>query len=208
MEGWIKIHRRLTEWEWYTDINTFKLFMHFLLKANHKENTHRGQLVKRGQLVTGRFKLSSETGLSERQVRTALDKLLATNEVTNETTNKNSLITIINYDLYQNSELERPATRPTNDQPDVHKQEVKNEKKKELKAFTPPSISEVKEYFKEKGYTEQSAIKAFDYYDVADWKDSKGNKVKNWKQKMQGVWFKEENKTKKTSSNNSILFMS
>ena len=117
-------------------------------------------------------------GLSERQVRTALDKLLATNEVTNEATNKNSLITIINYDLYQNSELERPATRPTNDQPLDHKQEVKNEKKKELKAFTPPLISEVKEYFKEKGYTEQSAIKAFDYYDVADWKDSKGNKVK------------------------------
>ena len=86
--------------------------------------------------------------------------------------------------------------------------EGKVEGKREVKVFTPPSISEVKEYFKEKGYSEQSAIKAFDYYDVADWKDSKGNKVKNWKQKMQGVWFKEENKTKKTSSKNSHLFMS
>jgi hypothetical protein len=139
MEGWIKIHRRLTEWEWYTDINTFKLFMHLVLKANHKNNTHRGQLVKRGQLITGRYKLSSETGLSERQVRTALDKLLATNEVTSETTNKNSLITIINYDLYQNSETDRPAERPakspTNDQPLDHKQEVKNEKKKEIEVW-------------------------------------------------------------------------
>ena len=36
--------------------------------------------------------------------------------------------------------------------------------------------------------------KAFDYYDCADWHDSKGNKVKNWKQKMQAVWFKDENK--------------
>ena len=137
MSGWIKIHRRLTEWEWYTDVNTFKLFMHLLLKANHKDNSHRGQLVKRGQLITGRYKLSGETGLSERQVRTALDKLLATNEVTSKTTNKNSLITILNYDLYQNSESERPTERPakspTNDQPPVHKQEVKNEKKKEDK---------------------------------------------------------------------------
>jgi len=135
MSGWIKIHRRLTEWEWYTDVNTCKLFLHLLLKANHKDNTHRGQSVKRGQLITGRFKLSSETGLSERQIRTALDKLLATNEVTSQTTNKNSLITILNYDLYQNSEserpAERPATSPTNDQPLDHKQEDNNEKKKE-----------------------------------------------------------------------------
>ena len=81
-------------------------------------------------------------------------------------------------------------------------------KEKKDKRFTPPLISEVKEYFKEKGYTEQSAIKAFEYYDVADWKDSKGNKVKSWKQKMQGVWFKDENKSKKVSSNNAHLFTS
>jgi hypothetical protein len=38
------------------------------------------------------------------------------------------------------------------------------------------------------------AKRAFDYYDVANWKDSKNNQVKNWKQKMRGVWFKDENK--------------
>jgi hypothetical protein len=65
------------------------------------------------------------------------------------------------------------------------------------KKFTPPLLSEVTAYFIENGYTEQSAVKAFHYYDTAAWKDSKGNKVKNWKQKMQGVWFKEENKLQK-----------
>ena len=87
---------------------------------------------------------------------------------------------------------------------------IREEKKREdkRKVFTPPSLLDVKEYFKEKGYTEQSAVKAFDYYEAGKWKDSKGNKVKNWKQKMQGVWFKDENKIVESKSNNAYLFMS
>lgn len=69
--------------------------------------------------------------------------------------------------------------------------------KKEKKRFTPPTIQEVILYFSENGYSEKSAIKAFNYYDVAEWIDSKGNKIKNWKQKMQGVWFKTENEERK-----------
>ena len=57
-----------------------------------------------------------------------------------------------------------------------------------------PNLENVKSYFKENGYDEHIATKAFNYYEVAKWKDSKGKVVKNWKQKMQGVWFKEENK--------------
>lgn len=60
--------------------------------------------------------------------------------------------------------------------------------------FTPPTLLEVINYFKEKGYSETAAKKAFDYYDSSNWIDGKGSKVKNWKQKMIGVWFKEENK--------------
>ena len=52
-------------------------------------------------------------------------------------------------------------------------------------------------YFKDNGYTKESAIKAFHYYEENNWKDSRNNQVKNWKQKMQGVWFKDENKAAK-----------
>lgn len=69
-------------------------------------------------------------------------------------------------------------------------------KKPRTNRFVPPTISDVKLYFLENGYTIQSGEKAFNYYNVADWKDSKGNQVKNWKQKMQAVWFKEENEIK------------
>ena len=68
------------------------------------------------------------------------------------------------------------------------------EEKPKAKKFAPPTQSEVISYFLEKGYTQEAACKAFDYYDVADWTDSNGKKIKNWKQKMIAVWFKEENK--------------
>jgi hypothetical protein len=67
---------------------------------------------------------------------------------------------------------------------------------KKRSVFKKPNIEDVKQYFIENNYSEDAAIKAFKYYDTADWHDSKGNKVKNWKQKMQSVWFKEENKKK------------
>ena len=73
--------------------------------------------------------------------------------------------------------------------------------KKNTKVFIAPTPEDVIKYFKANGYDENLASRAFKYYDTANWKDSKGKQVKNWKQKMQGVWFKEENKTKQTSLN-------
>jgi hypothetical protein len=59
-----------------------------------------------------------------------------------------------------------------------------------------PTIEEVIDYFRFNGYTRSSAEKAFNYYNENNWKDSQGRKVISWKQKMQGVWFKDENKDK------------
>jgi hypothetical protein len=73
---------------------------------------------------------------------------------------------------------------------------IKESKVKEKKLIYTPTIDEVELYFKENGYTRDSAVKAFHYYQENNWKDSRNNQVKNWKQKMQGVWFKEENKIK------------
>lgn len=70
---------------------------------------------------------------------------------------------------------------------------IKESKVKENKVIYTPTVDEVELYFAEKGYTKECAIKAFNYYDENNWKDSRNNQVKNWKQKMQGVWFKDEN---------------
>ncbi len=77
------------------------------------------------------------------------------------------------------------------------KKEERREKSKERrdkKDFVPPDLDSVIGYFKEKGYTKEHGTKAFDFYDVNDWEDSKGNKVRNWKQKMISVWMKDEGK--------------
>lgn len=70
----------------------------------------------------------------------------------------------------------------------------KPKKSREIKTFIPPTIYEAETYFTENGYKKESAKKFIEYYSVADWKDSKGNQVRNWKQKAQAVWFKDEHK--------------
>lgn len=68
----------------------------------------------------------------------------------------------------------------------------KDSRKKKSTTFIAPTVDDVITYFKEKWYREDIAKKAFDYYDVAWWKDSNGKQIKNWKQKMISVWFKLE----------------
>ena len=89
MDGnYIKLSRGLLEWEWYTDINTTRLFIHMLLKANWKDGNFKGTTIPRGSFVTSIRKLSDETGLSDREIRTAISHLKTTGEVTSKTTSK------------------------------------------------------------------------------------------------------------------------
>jgi len=75
----------------------------------------------------------------------------------------------------------------------VDDNEIINEKKVLLeKKFVPPKIEDVIFYFKSKGYSEIGAKAAFEYYEIGNWYDSQGKKVKNWKQKMLANWFKPE----------------
>jgi hypothetical protein len=124
VEGWIKLHRKFVNWEWFTDSKTSHLFLYLLLSANHEDKNWRGQNIKRGQLITGRKSLSEKTGLSEQVVRTSLNKLKSTNEITIKTTNKNSVITVLNYDLYQNKTTinQQSNQQITNKQPTTNQQ--------------------------------------------------------------------------------------
>ena len=81
MGGHIKIDRKILDWEWYSDINTCRLFIHLLLKANWKDGRFQGTEVPRGSLVTSYNSLAKDTGLSVKNVRTALNHLETTGEV-------------------------------------------------------------------------------------------------------------------------------
>lgn len=132
--SWVKLYRKLEEWRWLDEPNTFCLFIHLLLMANHKDTKWRGQEIKKGQLLTGRKQLSERTGLSERTIRTCLTRLKSTSEITIKSTNKFSIISICNWDNYQSKTTSRitsypPNKRPANDQQPTTSKNVKNVKK-------------------------------------------------------------------------------
>jgi len=128
MSGWIKIHRKVLEWEWYDDANTFRLFVHLLLKANHKTKNYRGVRLTCGSIMTGRDLLASETGLSVQQVRTCLERLKSTNEITINSTKQGTIIQVVNYEKYQVSTNDSTAEQPTSNQ-----QVTINKKEKNIK---------------------------------------------------------------------------
>lgn len=109
---YVKLFRKLLNWEWYTDVNTKVLFLHCLLKANWKDGSWHGYKYKRGQFITSLPSLSRETGLTIRQVRTALNHLKATGEVTDWHDNKIRIITVVSFDKFQSRDRQngRQAT--------------------------------------------------------------------------------------------------
>lgn len=114
--GWIQLHRKFMEWEWYDDINTKVLFLHCLLKANHTDKNWRGIPIPRGSFLSSFGKLSDETGLSLQNVRTSINHLESTGELTRESTKHLTKLTVCKYDTYQSNEMtdNRQANIPTN----------------------------------------------------------------------------------------------
>lgn len=132
----------MEDWWWYTDTPTKSLFLHLLLKANIKDTNFRWTPIKKWSLITGRLKLSKETWLSEQQIRTSLDKLKSTNEITIKSTNSFSFITIQNWDSYQ----DQATNKSTNEQPTDNQRittggKGNKERKKEIDTNTLESFS-------------------------------------------------------------------
>lgn len=175
MSGWIKIHRQILDWEWYSDNNAFRVFMHLILKANHKEKRYKGIELKSGSVITSRDILAFETGLSVQQIRTALDKLKSTNEITIETSSKGTIIQVVKYEKYQLSTNETTNEQPTNNQQVTTN---KNDKK-ERSIFKAPSLEELNAFCLENNL-ELNASDFLNYYDSNGWMVGK-NKMKDWK---------------------------
>ena len=110
MGGYIKLHRQIMEWEWYKDINTFKVFMHLLLIVNIKDIKYMGQIINRGSKVIKESVLGEELGLTYQEVRTALSKLIRSGAVERKSTNKFTVINIVNYEVYQGNSEEVQRT--------------------------------------------------------------------------------------------------
>lgn len=112
LNGFVKIHRKLLQWGWYQDNVVKGVFIHILLTANFKDTLWMGRVIKRGQVVVGMQNLAAELGFTRQQVRTALNKLKSTGEITTEATNKFTLVTVVNWEDYQCLDNEATNKQP------------------------------------------------------------------------------------------------
>lgn len=165
-DGWIKLHRDMLKWGWYSDPNTKAVFLDLLLNAQYEAGEYLGYKLKAGDVIFGRKAAAKRLGLSERNVRTAIKHLKSTSEVTIKVTNKFSIISIVKWNDYQQrdhqSDQQVTSKRPASD----HIQEVKKERRKEVvgNATRLPSDFVVPDDWiefavREEGYSEEAARK-------------------------------------------------
>lgn len=140
LNGFIKVHRKIIQWGWYQDHVVKDLFLHLLLTASFKESEWMGRTIQKGQVITSNKHLAEELGFSVQQIRTALNKLKSTGEITTQSTNRFTIITIVNWGKYQVFEWdetsETTSTPTINQQTDnkqatnkqQHRKKDKNEK--------------------------------------------------------------------------------
>lgn len=125
-QGWIKLHRRLTQKAFYRRPYYLALWVHMLLSANHdeKEFIWNGSVikVKKGQFITGRKQLSEQSGISESSVEDILRFLEKEQQIRQQKTNKYRLITILKWNEYQKSD-NKPTT--SRQQADTNKNDKK-----------------------------------------------------------------------------------
>lgn len=188
---YIKLSRKILEWEWWDDINTCRLFIYCLLKANWKDGRFKGMIIPKGSFVSSIPKMSDETSLTIREIRTAISHLKSTGEVTCKSYAKYTVFTVKNYCEYQTSDMQndRQSTgnRQTNDMLTTtieEYKEIKNIKKEDPKGskkkfFEPPSVDDVRAYCQERKNSVDPQ-KFVDFYSSKGWMIGK-NKMRDWK---------------------------
>ena len=172
---YIKLFRKMLTWEWYGNTNTFRVFMHILLKAQHNPSRFEGHELGAGESVFGRKKWAKELGLSEQEVRTAIKHLKATGEITTKATKKK-----------------------TNEQPTSNQRATTSKESKKVRNTTTPTIEEVRKYVADNNLL-IDADYFWKYYETAEWKDAKGKPVKNWKLKALNWNRRESNEDRRSN---------
>ena len=208
--GYIALHRKILEWEWFSDAVTFRTFVYLLLSANFEPGNYKGREIQRGQLVTSLPKISAELQQTIQQTRTALKHLKLTGEITDEGTPQYRVITIVKYDQYQ--QPNRPSNRQLTDNQQTDQQTIQHQynninnnnknnntiplsRNREKKTFTPPSADEIIDYCENEvlyiGFDAQHFI---DYYESNGWMVGK-HKMKDWKATVRN-WIRRDEQKK------------
>lgn len=178
-KGFMRFSReRVSEFEWLSNPTICYFFFRLLFKANYKDGRWQGVEVKRGQLLTGRKSLSEEFNLTERQVRTCLEKLTSTGYIDQQTTNKYTIITICNYDSWQSFEdvndQQTTSKRPANDH------NIINNEREEIKKDNVDSIPSTEQKKKKEKVKKEKDEKFEEVWLAYNKKGSKKDSLEQW----------------------------
>lgn len=217
LNGFVKLHRKMIEWGWYSDCVVKDTFLHILMVANWKDGEYLGHKLKAGDAIIGRKKLAQELGFTEQQIRTALKKLESTGEIKLKSTNRFTIVSVENWGFYQGDDEDtnqqitnkQPTDNQqiTNKQPHLKKDKKDKKEKKDnnikgnsdelqKKRFIPPTVDEVHDYCCERGNTvDPEAFVAF--YESKNWMVGK-NKMTSWKSAV--ITWEKNKKNSKTNA--------
>lgn len=145
MEGWVKLYRKIKESSFYHDSNLVHLWLHIMLSANKFEQNYlwHGEeiVIQPGQFITGRKKLSAETGIQESKIQRALKMFEKMKMIEQQTNSKSRMITVINWNMHQENEQQMNNKRTTTEQQvNTNKKEKKEKKGKNKNKTNPPDI--------------------------------------------------------------------
>ncbi len=152
--GWVKLHRRILDNPIHLKGEWFSIWIHLLLLASHDDHSFiwngQSQVIKSGQLLTGRKELAKQCGVSESMVERVLKYLEIEHQIEQQKTTKYRVITILNWDKYQTKDTKSDNKRTTDEQQaDTYKNDNKVKKVKEyisiLEGQTP--AEEAREFF-------------------------------------------------------------
>lgn len=151
----IKIDRNITKWRWYRNANTMRVFFHLLITANVSDCEFENITIKRGQRVISYQKLGDELGMTSKEVRTAINNLIRTNELAKRSTPQYTLLTVFNYDAYQSWAYQRANKGQTEGKPRANKGQQynntnnDNNEKNEKKS---PASAEIEDTLKNRSF--------------------------------------------------------
>lgn len=135
-EGYVKIYRKMVTSQVFQNEGLFKVWMWCLLKANHEGRwvpikTGKGTTevwVEPGQFIFGRKSAAKELKMHPETVRKRIHKLKKMGNLTIESTTLYSIVTIVNWALYQGDEKKVPSKVPAKYQPSTTNKNDKNDK--------------------------------------------------------------------------------
>jgi hypothetical protein len=159
-EGWIKLHRKSMRSQVFQSEGLWKLWSWCLLRANHEDTwipitTGKGiteVFVKRGQFVFGRKSAAKALKMDESTIYKRMMKLKSMENLNIESNTHYSIVTILNYELYQGSKKGEVTPKVTpKEHPSNTDKNDKNEKKSigRSKKQTDPRIKEFQTYWGE-----------------------------------------------------------